>query len=126
MTLRALKFVPPSPFFAGPTASSTSTTSAASAARRAAAEGIAAADIGQADPVLFLAGIFLVHLAGTDRPLQQQPGGKLHQAGGEAHALGGIGDGAVAIEQAGVLAALAIKIVGGLLHQAHVFLEYLF
>ena len=32
----------------------------------AALEGIAAADIGQADPVLFLAGIFQGHLAGTD------------------------------------------------------------
>jgi hypothetical protein len=57
--------------------------------------------------------------------LQQQPGGQLHQAGGQPHAFGGIGDGAVAVEGAGILAAGAIEIVGGFLDQAHAFLEHL-
>ena len=88
-----------------------------------AGQGIAAADVAQADAVLFLAGFVMGHFARGDGPLQQQPGGELHQPGGEAHALGGVGDGAVTVESAGVLAAGAVEIIGGFLDQAHAFLE---
>ena len=71
-----------------------------------------------------LRGIIGREFAGADRALQEQPGGKLHEAGGEAHAFGGVGDGAVAVEQAGILAARAIEVVGGLLDQAHAFPEH--
>jgi hypothetical protein len=40
---------------------------------------IAAANIGQADAVLFLQHLILLHLARTHRALEEQPGGKLHQ-----------------------------------------------
>ena len=42
---------------------------------------------------------------------------------GQPHALGGIGDGAMPVEQAGILAARAVEIIRRLLHQAHAFAE---
>jgi len=44
---------------------------------------MAAADVGQADAWVFLAGVFNAQLARTNGALQEQPGCKLHEAGGE-------------------------------------------
>ena len=50
--------------------------------------------------------------------------GNTHEAGGEAHAFGGIGNGAVALKNAGIKAAWAVEIIRGFLNQRHAFPEH--
>ena len=66
---------------------------------------------------------FRRHVALAHRALHQQPRGDLHQAGGEAHALGGVGKRRAARQQLGVLAAGPVEIGGRLLDEIHAFLE---
>ncbi|MGY3461968.1 hypothetical protein ACVWW5_007418 [Bradyrhizobium sp. LM3.4] len=88
-------------------------------------DGIGGAGIGgrELDLRLLAAGLAERHLAFLDRAVQQQPRGELHQAGGEAHALGRVGEADGAIERLGLGAAGAVEIGGGLLDQIHTLAE---
>ena len=72
---------------------------------------------------LFAIGLGQRHLAFLDRAVQKQPGRQLHQAGGQPHAFGCIGQADGAIERLGLGPALAVEIGRGLLDQIHAFAE---
>ena len=55
--------------------------------------------------------------------MQQQPGRELHQAGGKAHAFGGVSEADGTFQRLGLVAAVAIEIGGGFLDQIHAFPE---
>jgi len=81
--------------------------------------------VGRIEPHAALLGLGLV---GRDLPfrhgaLQQEPGGDLHQAGGEPHALAGIDEAGLARQVAGFLAARAVEIGRRLLDKLHALLE---
>jgi hypothetical protein len=63
------------------------------------------------------------HLALLDGAVQEKPGRELHQAGRKAHAFGGIGQRATALELFGFLASGSIEIRRRLLHQRHAVAE---
>ena len=77
----------------------------------------------QLDLGLFLAGLDERHLALVHRTMQQQPGGELHQPGGQPHALGRIGERRVALELLRFAPSGTVEIAGGLLDQRHAFAE---
>ncbi len=73
------------------------------------------------DLLLFGAGILAADFAFVDGSLQQQPRGKLHEPGGEAHGFGGVEEAGFAAEAAAFRAAGRIEIGRNLLDQAHAF-----
>ena len=78
---------------------------------------------GELDLGLFAVGLGQRHLAFLHRAVQQQPRGELHQAGGQPHAFGGVGEADGTIERLGLGAAGAVEIGRGLLDQIHAFAE---
>ena len=76
------------------------------------------------DAVLFGAGLIGGDLAFGDRALDQKPGGDLHQAGGQAHALGGVGQRHITRQGAGLVPARTIEIGRRVLDQHHAFPEH--
>src|SRR5271165_4236012 len=71
------------------------------------------------DPVALAQRLRGRQFAFVDGPLQQQPGGDLHEAGGEPHAFGRIGERGDPRKLARLFAPRPIEIAGGLLDQRH-------
>jgi hypothetical protein len=78
---------------------------------------------GQPHAVQLLAHFRERDLAFLVRPADHQPRGKLEQAGGQAHALGGVEHRSRPAQPARFLAARAVEIRRGPLHQGHALAE---
>ncbi len=83
----------------------------------------AQANFAAAQAITVVEGVGALHVAVAHRALHQKPACRLHQAGGDAHAFAGIEHRRLARQCAGLLAAFAVEIAGGLLHQRHAFIE---